>query len=73
MLNIISALIGLFALLLAIPSFIPLLGWGNWLVVPIALVGLVFGLISSKNTGRNICLVVIIIGIVRLSIGGGFI
>ena len=73
MLNILSLAIGLVALLLAIPAFIPLLGWANWIVIPIALVGLVFGVMSSKTSGRNLCIAVILIGAVRLSLGGGFI
>ena len=72
MANILSILLGLVALLLAIPSFIPGLGVGNWIVVPIALIGLLFGFLSRSNGGRNLCLVVIVIGIVRLSLGGGF-
>ena len=71
MLNIASLLIGLFALMLAIPSFLPFLGWGNWLVVPIAIVGLVVGMLSSRNSGRNLNLVVIVIGVLRLMLGGG--
>lgn len=73
MLNIVSILIGLVALLLAIPAFIPLLGLANWLIVPIALVGVVIGMLSSSNTGRNLCLVVLVICIIRLSLGGGII
>lgn len=73
MLNIVSILIGLVALLLAIPAFIPLLGWANWVVVPIAVIGLAIGVMSKSTAGRNLNIVVIIIGIVRLSMGGGFI
>lgn len=73
MLNLISIFIGLVALVLAIPAFIPLLGWANWIVVPIAVVGLALGAMSKSTAGRNLNIVVIIIGIVRLSIGGGFI
>lgn len=73
MLNLISIFIGLVALLLAIPAFIPLLGWANWIVVPIAVVGLALGAMSKSTAGRNLNIVVIIIGIVRLSMGGGFI
>ena len=73
MLNIVSILIGLVALLLAIPAFIPLLGWANWVVVPIAVIGLACGAMSNGTAGRNLNIVVIIIGIVRLSLGGGFI
>ena len=71
MFNLISVLIGLFALLLAFFAFFPFLGWAYWLILPIAVVGLVFGVISSKTTGRNLNLIVIIIGVLRLMLGGG--
>lgn len=71
MFNIVSILIGLFALLCAIPAFIPFLGALNWIVVPIAVVGLVFGIFSSHNGGRNLNIVVIVIGVIRLMLGGG--
>ena len=71
MLNILSILLGLVALLLAIPSALPLLGWGNWLVLPIAVLGAGLGALSSKNGGRNFCLIVLLIAAVRLSLGGG--
>ncbi|WP_095012960.1 hypothetical protein [Tsuneonella mangrovi] len=71
MLNLISILIGLVALILAIPSTIPLLGWGNWLVLPIAVLGAGIGALSSSDKGRNFCLVVLAIAVVRLSLGGG--
>ncbi|RDC59580.1 hypothetical protein HME9302_00770 [Alteripontixanthobacter maritimus] len=73
MLNLVSILVGIVALLLAIPSTIPLLGWGNWFVLPIALIGAAVGALSSKNGGRNFCLVVFVIAVVRLSLGGGII
>ncbi len=71
--NILAFLIGIFALLLAIPSAIPLLGWGNWIVLPIALVGVLFGALSSSDSGRNFCLVVFVIAVLRLMVGGGII
>ena len=73
MLNIFSILLGLVALLLAIPSAIPLLGWGNWIVLPIAILGAGLGALSRKTAGRNFCIVVIIIAAIRLSLGGGII
>lgn len=73
MLNLISILIGIVALLLAIPSTIPLLGWGNWFVLPIAVVGAGIGMLSRSNGGRNFCLVVFAIAVVRLMLGGGII
>ncbi|MBS0504876.1 MAG: hypothetical protein JSS55_13975 [Proteobacteria bacterium] len=71
MFNLISVLIGLVALVLGLLAFIPLLGWAYWLIIPIAIVGLVFGVLSSKTAGRNLNLIVIVIGIIRLSLGGG--
>ena len=71
MLNALSILIGLVALLLAIPSAIPFLGWGNWVVLPIAVIGAGLGALSRSNHGRNFCLVVFVIACVRLMVGGG--
>ena len=73
MLNLASILVGLVALVLAIPSTIPFLGWGNWLVLPIAVVGIGLGALSSSNGGRNFCLIVFAIAFVRLMLGGGII
>ncbi len=73
MLNVISILTGIVALVLAIPSTIPLLGWGNWFVLPIALVGAGIGALSSSNGGRNFCLVVFVLACLRLMLGGGII
>jgi hypothetical protein len=73
MLNIVSILIGLVALLLAIPSAIPFFGWGNWIVLPIALVGAGLGALSRSNHGRNFCLIVFVLACLRLTLGGGII
>ena len=73
MLNIASLLIGLIALVLAVVAFIPLLGWANWVIIPIAVVGLALGAMSDRNAGRNPCIVVIVIGVIRLMLGGGII
>ena len=71
MMNLISTVIGLLALIAAFVAFIPLLGWLNWLVIPVVAIGLVLGLLSNKNTGRNINLAVLVIAMFRLFIGGG--
>lgn len=73
MLNIASIFIGLVALIVAIPAFIPFLGWANWVIIPIAVVGLALGAMSSRTSGRNLNIVVIVVGIVRLMLGGGLI
>ncbi|AMK22685.1 MULTISPECIES: hypothetical protein [unclassified Sphingobium] len=71
MLNILSALIGLFTLILMIPAVFPLLGALNWLLVPVALFGAFVGMLSAKNGGRNFCLIVAAFGALRLFLGGG--
>lgn len=73
MLNALSILTGIVALVMAIPSTIPLLGWGNWFVLPVALVGIGLGALSKSNGGRNFCLIVFAIAVVRLMLGGGII
>lgn len=69
--NLISILIGLVALPCALVAFMPLFGWLYWFVLPIAIVGLAFGVLSSSTGGRNLNLVVIVVGVVRLMIGHG--
>ncbi len=72
MLNLISLIIGVVALLCAAVAFIPLLGWANWFIIPLAVIGAGIGQISGTGrTGRNLNLFVILVGIIRLSIGGG--
>jgi hypothetical protein len=73
MLNIISVAIGLVTLVLGLVAFIPLLGWMNWLVIPIGIVGAAVGAMSSGTSGRNLNLVLIVIFAIRLSLGGGII
>ena len=69
--NVISLLIGLVTLVLAAVAFLPLVGWANWIIIPLAVVGAGIGAMSSSNTGRNLNLFVIVVGIIRLMIGGG--
>ena len=71
MFNLVSIIIGFVALVLAVIAFIPLLGWANWLIIPLAIIGAVIGMISRSNAGRNLNLFVILTGIVRLMLGGG--
>jgi hypothetical protein len=73
MLNLFSLLIGGIALILAAIAFIPLVGWANWFIIPLAIIGAGLGAISTSKSGRTLNLFVILVGIVRLSIGGGII
>lgn len=73
MLNVVSFVIGLVALVFVVIAFIPLLGWANWLVIPLAIVGAAVGMMSSGTAGRNLNILVIIVGSLRLMLGGGII
>lgn len=71
MLNVLAFIVGLVSLVIVIPAQIPLLGWANWFALPLIVVGIVLGALSSKNGGRNFCLIVLLIAAVRLTLGGG--
>ena len=49
MLNIVSIIIGLVALVLAAIAFLPLLGWANWLIIPLAVIGAGIGAASQRQ------------------------
>ncbi|UIJ46667.1 hypothetical protein LZK98_06900 [Sphingomonas cannabina] len=70
MLNLLSILIGLVALIFAIPGLIPLLGILNYAAIPIAVIGAGVGVLSSHNSGRNFNLLVLVVAVVRLWLGG---
>jgi hypothetical protein len=71
MFNLVSLIIGAVALIFALIAFIPLLGWANWLIIPLAIIGAVVGMISRGTAGRNLNLFVIVIAVVRLVLGHG--
>lgn len=71
MLNALAYLIGLVSLVIVIPAQIPLLGAANWIALPVIVIGIVVGALSSKDGGRNFCLIIGLIAVVRLTLGGG--
>jgi hypothetical protein len=71
MLNILSILIGLVALLFLIPGLVPFLGWLQYATILIAAFGVLAGVLSKSSTGRNFNIVIIVIGVLRLMLGGG--
>ncbi len=71
MFNLVSLIIGIVALFCAVVAFLPLLGWANWLIIPLAIIGAVAGMLSRGTAGRNLNLFVIVVGVVRLMLGGG--
>ena len=71
MLNILSFLFGLVSLVIVIPATLPLLGALNWLALPLIVIGIIMGQLSSSNSGRNFNLIVLLVAVIRLSLGGG--
>ncbi|MEL6540944.1 MAG: hypothetical protein AAFP79_03380 [Pseudomonadota bacterium] len=73
MFNLLSFIFGLVSLIIVIPATIPFLGWANWLALPLIVFGIILGALSSSDSGRNFCFVVLLIAGVRLTLGGGII
>lgn len=71
MLNLLSILIGLAAVVPIFFALIPFLGWANWLVLPLPILGLIIGSLSRGNAGRNLNLTLLLVAIVRLWLGHG--
>ena len=81
--GLISLVWGIVALLWMVLAFIPLLGWGNWFLIPFAALGAIvaaigIALTAPEKRGRakaGLVLngIVIVVGIGRLLLGGGII
>ncbi len=81
--GLISVVWGIVAMLWMVLALIPLLGWGNWFLIPFAAIGAIIAAIgimltSRENRGRakaGLVLngIVIVVGIIRLSLGGGIV
>ena len=81
--GLISLLWGIVAMLWMVLALIPLLGWGNWFLIPFAALGAIvaaigIALTAPEKRGRakaGLVLngIVIVVGIIRLSLGGGIV
>lgn len=72
MLNVISIVLGVVAVVFLLLGFIPLLGWTNWfLTLPAALIGLVLGALSKQRGGLVLNGAVLGLAALRLFLGGG--
>ena len=81
--GLISLLWGMFAMLWMLLALVPLLGWGNWFLIPFAAFGALMAAIAIALTSREkrgrakaglvLNGIVIIVAIVRLNLGGGVI
>ena len=80
--KLVGFILGLVSLIGWAVALIPFLGWLNWIFIPLAILGLVFSLVgvvipipprSLGIAGIVMCLLVIILGFIRLKIGCGII
>ena len=79
--GLISLLWGIVAMLWMVLALIPLLGWGNWFLIPFAAVGAIIAAIGilftrTENRGRakaGLVLngIVIVVAVLRLGMFGG--
>ncbi len=79
--GLISLVWGIVALLWMLLAFVPLLGWGNWFMIPFAVVGAILAAIGIAVTdpakrgrakaGLLLNAVAIVVGAIRLLLGGG--
>ncbi len=71
--NVVSKIIGIIALIIMLFGLIPLFGMLNWIVIPIALLGLIIGIFSKNTGGLTLNGIVLIVSALRLIVGGGII
>ncbi|WP_309571292.1 hypothetical protein [Deinococcus sp.] len=72
--RVLSIFFGALAALGLILGMLPLFGWLNWLVVlPPAILGLIFGALGRDRTATTLSAVVAGLAALRLMLGGGFV
>jgi hypothetical protein len=79
--GLISLLWGIVAMLWMLLALVPLLGWGNWFLIPFAAIGAIIAAIGIAMTSREkrgrakaglvLNAIVIVVAVVRLNLGGG--
>ncbi|MFC7302185.1 hypothetical protein [Cognatiluteimonas weifangensis] len=79
--GLISLLWGIVAMLWMVVALIPLLGWGNWFLIPFAALGAAIAALGIAVTrperrgrakaGLVLNGLVIVVAVVRLNLGGG--
>lgn len=69
--KLIAGIFAFITIILTIIAFIPLLGWLNWLFIPFGLVSLLIAALSRSRGATTVCAIAIIVGVLRLMLGGG--
>ncbi|MFN4070243.1 MAG: hypothetical protein ACK4HT_01590 [Thermus caldifontis] len=67
-----SLVLAVLSLLLLLPALLPLVGWLNWLVLPLALLAAGLGVLSGEERAFKLGLLVMMVSALRLFLGGGF-
>lgn len=79
--GILSLLWGIVSIAWMLLAFLPLLGWGNWFMLPFAGVGLLFSVLAwlligppgkaRAKVGMLLNTIALLFGMLRLLLGGG--
>lgn len=78
--QLVSLVMGILAVLGLLVGLIPCLGALNWLNIPFAVVGLIVSIVAAGNrrggnamalAGIVLCSIAIVVGLLRLMLGGG--
>ena len=79
--GLVSLLWGIVSICWMVLAFLPLLGWGNWFLIPFASIGALIAAVGiavtapgnrgRAKTGLILNGIAIIVGILRLQLGGG--
>ena len=77
--SIAGCILGVVSFLGMLVALIPFLGWMNWLNIPVAVIGLILSVLGTANrkqrgagmTGIILCSAAVLLGLFRLTLGGG--
>lgn len=69
--GLIGAIVGMVSMILMMVAFLPLLGWLNWIVIPVSGVGLIISSVVGSGAGKTMCGIATAVGVARLVWGGG--
>lgn len=81
--QVLSLVWGILAILGMLVAFFPCVGWMNWFNIPFSGVGLIIGIIALAQAppekkgmavaGTVLCAIAVVLGAIRLILGGGIV
>ena len=71
--NVVAIIFGILAIIvIVVPAILPVVGAVfAWIGGGVAVIGVVFGLLSDRTNGRNVSIFALVLAVLRLAIGGG--